>query len=243
MRGEFEPVPYLPRGCPTDQPELRTWVRTDPKVVSNSELWAISASPCTWSVSVPDGAPMAAAVVGKPLSYPEGSETSTASAVARGRAGVLVGRDRGEFGGGLLWYRKGGDLEQTLLDVNVVDIAPVRRGFMALCDRGHGGYGAAIEVLDYGDRFEVGRSVSLGGSPAAFGFDGDDALVIVTSIGLVRVGTDLQLHPVFHARWGVLDPANLAFAPDGTAYVGARGIVIEVRLSDDPPLETWLFPY
>jgi hypothetical protein len=35
----------------------------------------------------------------------------------------------------------------------------------------------------------------------------------------------------------------MAVAPGGIVYLGTDGIVVEVRLSDAPPAETWLFPY
>jgi hypothetical protein len=37
-------------------------------------------------------------------------------------------------------------------------------------------------------------------------------------------------------------PVSIALDHARNAYVGMRGIVVEIALANDPPTETWLFP-
>ena len=60
---------------------------------------------------------------------------------------------------------------------------------------------------------------------------------------MLRLSRELRLSHVLDADWWMLNPVSLALWRHGTAYVGMRGVVVEVQLSATPPKQTWLYPF
>ncbi len=53
---------------------------------------------------------------------------------------------------------------------------------------------------------------------------------------------DLRLKHVLDAEWWMLHPNSITRWQRETAYIGMRGVVLEVQLSMGPPTRTWLYP-
>jgi hypothetical protein len=240
-----EPLPFLADGCPAGQHDVRRWRRIDPTTVTVDQRYSLNYSPCSWDVSVRDGVAVAQAhhdaqpMVPPGLRFPE--HWGAPRIVRRGRSGSLVGFDHGEWGGGLLWYSDGGSFRGELLGENVVELLAVTGGFIVLTGLSHLGsdVGHVTELVDTGTIFRIERSADLGSAPRAVVLEGDGAVLVVTMAGLVRISPSFQVTRLLSSRWGMFYPVSLVL--DGAiAYVGVRGIVVEVQLGADTATETWL---
>lgn len=163
--------------------------------------------------------------------------------VLRGRAGLLLGFNRGEWGGALFWYGDDGTVKQKLLDENIVELLPTATGFTVFAGLSHLGTdtGRATQLIDSGTGYSLGLSADLGSAPCAVVVEPGGAVVVATMAGLVRLTSTFQVQHLQRTRWGMLYPVSLV-VHGGTAYVGMRGIVAEIQLGADHPTETWLVP-
>jgi hypothetical protein len=166
------------------------------------------------------------------------------SVVVRRPPGVLVGFDGGEWGGALLAYSQAGALLGTLLRKNVIEILPEAQASIVLVGLAHMGEssGRVVEVLEEVNRFRVGRSVDLGGTPRTAIRDPAGTLVIVTNRGLVRISADFTVLTRLASRWQLLMPSAVVVDEAGVIYVGMRGLVAKWTPSGTSYLEEWLFP-
>lgn len=68
------------------------------------------------------------------------------------------------------------------------------------------------------------------------------AFLVATTRGLVRLTPEFHVHRFRDTHWGMFYPVSIVVDRTGTAYVGMRGIVAEIKLDTALPTETWLFP-
>jgi len=240
--------PYLAEGCWHGEHDVRSWKRVEPTTVTHGQRLALNHSPCTWSVSLQDGVPLATAHTQERPRVPPGlhlvKQLGEPRVVQQARSGVLVGYNRGEWGGALLWYAHDGSLRRRLLDNHVVAILPIADRFVVFVGLSHRGadYGQAIELLDGAAGFEILRRTELGSAPHVAVMQADGTFLIVTTRALLRLTPDFHVHRVIDSEWRMLHPVSLVVDHAGKAHVGMRGIVAEVDLTSVPPTETWLFP-
>jgi hypothetical protein len=130
------------------------------------------------------------------------------------------------------------------LDDNVVAILPNADRFVVLAGLSHLGLdrGRVFEFIDGADGFGPSRATELGSAPTAAAVEPSGAILIATMHGLMRLTSEFQVHRLRDSHWGMFYPVSIAVDGATTAYVGMRGIVAEIKLDSDPPLETWLFP-
>jgi hypothetical protein len=238
------PGAFFPSQC-MGEDDLRSWRRVDPNHLTEEQHESARGSQCNWSVTLRDGIPIVSAAQRFRVSaeFSRYASLDGVSALQRGSAGDLLGTNGGEWGGSLRWYSAKGDLKQVLLEDNVVAIIPAFGQFVALTYVGHGSRGRAIEVLHRGGRFEIGRTVDLPGRPVAGDVEQEGTILIASGKGLHRLSAEFALHPVLEAAWWRLHPTSLALGNVTTAYVGLRGVVVELHLSTAPPKQIWLYPF
>lgn len=242
-----QPQPFLADGCPPGQHDLGAWKRIDSASVTADQRSALNNSRCSWDVFVRDGVALAEAHRRAEPSIPPGlrypNRWGPPRTIARGRAGLLVGFNKGEWGGALRWYSNSGALRGELLNDNIVDLLSVPQGFIVFTGLSHLGSdeGRATELVDTGTLFRLERTADLGSEPRAAVLESDGAVLLVTLAGMVRISPSFQVTRLLSTSWGMFYPVSLAL--DGTtAYVGMRGIVIKVELGAATPTETWLSP-
>jgi hypothetical protein len=238
------PGAFLPSSC-MGEDDLRSWRRFDPNHLTEEQHESARGSQCGWSVVLRDGIPIVSAAqrFRFPAEFSRYASLDGVSALQRTAAGDLLGTDGGEWGGSLRWYSAKGELKQTLLEDNVVGIIPAFGQFVALTYVGHGSRGRAIEVLLRGGRFEIGRTVDLPVRPVAGAVEREGTILIASGKGLHRLSAGFAMHPVLEATWWRLHPTSLALGSATTAYVGLRGVVVELQLATTPPKQTWLYPF
>ncbi len=225
---EAVPAPYLPSGCPPGIEDVHAWKRITPSQGTEDQRFSVNYSPCTWSVSI-DGSTVRATPHEKPKPIvPPGfvlPETWAPPRVAvQARSGFLLGFNKGEWGGALLFYSHDGRLQETLIDDNIVGILPTPSGFVVLAGLSHLGLdgGSATELTYTGDSLRIGRSVELGTAPCAMLAEPDGAILIAATRGLLRLTQDLRIELLIATRWGMYHPTSVAIDGSGTAYVGMR---------------------
>lgn len=244
---ETDPAPYLADGCPPAPHDVGQWKRIDPSTVTHSQMLSLNRSPCSWAVLVRDGIVALEAHRDERPSVPPGlslpNRWGAPRVVRRGRSGMLFGFNHGEWGGALLWYADDGTLKRKLLEDNIVDVLPAPRGFIVLVGLNHLDIdtGRAIELIDSGTSYSLGRTSDLGSAPNAAIIDSSGAILLATTAGIARLERDFHVRHLLQSRWGSLYPVSLALV-GRTAYVGMRGIVAEVELGTNTATETWLAP-
>jgi hypothetical protein len=227
--------------------DLRGWKRVDPSDVTVDQRFSLNYSPCSWAVLTRSGVVAAEEQRDMPPKVPPGirlpEQLGLPRAVQRGRSGILLGFDRGEWGGALLWYAVDGTFRQKVLDDNIVELLPTATGFTVFAGLSHLGSdtGRATELVDSGSRYHVRRSAELGSAPGAVFTEQSGAVLVATMAGMVRLQPDFQVQELLRTSWGMFYPVSLVV--DGhTAYVGMRGIVAEIQFGADGTTETWLAP-
>lgn len=245
---ELDPAPYLPNGCPPGEHDVGTWRRVDPSTVSYDQQLSLNYSPCTWSLFWRQGVLTAAEHHDAPLPLPSTfhrPEGKGSPRVTRqGRTGVLLGYNKGEWGGGLTWISNDGSIARELLDDNVVAILQIDDRFIVLAGLSHlyADHGRVVEYIDEAGSFRRGRMTELGGAPNAAVIEPTGAILIATTHGLFRLTTEFHVQRLQDSRWGMFYPVSIVMSGPTTVYVGMRGIVGEIKLGAHPPTETWLFP-
>ncbi len=236
------------KGCPPGEHDVRAWKRIDPSAVTSEQHSRLGNSLCSWSVSVREGKVIATehedVTVGPPLAFAVPDTWGPPRVVARAGAGVLLGFNRGEWGGALLWYSDDGSVRQTLMMENVVDVVGIDGAFLVFTGLAHlsSERGNAFVLEDAGGRFRVARSVDLKSAPDAVARDTDGTVLVATGRGLVRVTPKLRIERILDAKWSSLYPKNMALGPERTLYIAMRGVIAEVQLGATPPTETWRSP-
>jgi hypothetical protein len=228
--------------------DVRSWKRVNPETVSLDQQFALNYSPCAWAISFHGGVPTATEHHNPPLDLPPAFQLPDGEGsprVARqGRAGALVGYNRGEWGGSLLWCSSNGSVRGELLDDNVVAILSAGDRFVVLAGLSHlvGDRGRVVELVDDAAGFHIDRMTELGSATTAAVVEPSGAILIATMRGLLRLTPEFHVHRLRDTDWAMFYPVSIVVDRAAIAYVGMRGIVAEMRLDTDPPTETWLFP-
>lgn len=245
-----DPPPFLLGGCPNPVPALLTWRTVDPATLSPDELVSISDSPCDWSVALLGGIVTPSRYVGARAKIPKIPPRfrlpqlwGPPQTLEKRRSGVLIGFNRGEWGGALLWYSPAGTLQGTLLHENVVEILLGVASSIVFVGLTHlsSDRGRAVEILEDAASFRVGRSVDLKSAPRAVVREASGSLLIITHRGLVRLTPDFTAHDLLNAHWRLI-PNSGVVDTHGILYVGMRGIVAKLTPTADGYHEEWLLP-
>ena len=102
--------------------------------------------------------------------------------------------------------------------------------------------GRVVEILDTDRGFEVARQTELGGSPDAAALDTNGGALIATGSRLLRLTPEFHVHRLLEHTWLWEVPTSLVVTPGGMAYIAARGGVLELDVTKEPPHQTWLLP-
>lgn len=245
---ESAPLPYLPNGCPPGTTNVSEWTRMDPADLSTKQLFSLNYSQCTWSVTVGDIGPIATphekVLPEVPLDIHPPAALGAPRRILKRRPGYLVGFNCGEWGGTLLWYTPTGKLKGKLVGENVVELLPGEQSTIALFGLAHlgGDYGRAVEIVEMDDTFKATRSVDLGSAPSAAVRKAPTTVLVVTHDGLLELHEDFSVTNLLVSKWGMLYPTSVIVAQDGTIYVGMRGVVAEVKRSENAYIEKRLLP-
>jgi len=165
--------------------------------------------------------------------------------VIRVEDGWLVGLDEGEFGGALWWFSSDGKMSKKLADENVVDFARSSKGVLALVGLAHLGFdsGKVLRIAEgeAGNR-RVEVLTDLGAAPRAFAAESSDSLLVLTTRGLVRVGTSGTLAQLLPTNYGLLYPNSMTRSPSGVIHVGMRHFLTRLTPTGNSYREEWFVP-
>jgi hypothetical protein len=157
--------------------------------------------------------------------------------------GFLVGFDAGEWGGGLYWFSTDGANTAKLADENVHGLVKVAPGLVASIEGlSHMGIseGSVRWIEHRGTWRGAGALTALDAGPSAFAAT-PDAIYVVTSKSLVRVGTkDRKASTIQAMRTARLYPDSMAFDPDGTLWIGMRQFVVRMTPAGKRFTQSWL---
>ncbi len=156
--------------------------------------------------------------------------------------GWLVGMDVGEFGGGLWWFSANGRHSKKLSDENVHGLANTSRGVLALVGLAHLGLdsGQVLRITD-GEAFnrKIEVLADLGSAPEAFVVESPDTVIIMTTMGLVRVRTSGKVEELFKTNYELLYPNSMTLSASGVIHVGMRLFVTRLTPTGDGYKEEW----
>jgi hypothetical protein len=154
--------------------------------------------------------------------------------------GWLVGIDAGEWGGGLWITNETGSEAKNLVAKNVKGIVPTTHGMLVFSGLAHlTASSGDLLVLSHPHNMQVGLewSAQLDSEPVAFSKQPDESVLVATHYSVMcvrppREGAQTQelnrlfwLAPIRHYEFVA---NSIARAPDGSIYLGSRGIVARV---------------
>ncbi len=163
------------------------------------------------------------------------------SFVKRVSDGFLVGKDGGEFGGGLFFIGLDGGLLVVRDRINVRSIIEYNGKLLAIEGLAHlGSYsGQILEIFKEGDRWSCRLLTTLVDAPILIERFGDE-LLIVTSQHLLKLGrgfktTEVLKSPIY---WGSLYPTSMLI--DRTdLYLAMRQGVLKIKDFESQPVYAW----
>jgi hypothetical protein len=159
--------------------------------------------------------------------------------------GWLVGMDVGEFGGGLWWFSVDGRSSKKLSDENVHGFAKTSKGVLALVGLTHMSLNSG-QVLRIADGEAGNRKVeflaNLGSAPEAFVVESPDTVIIMTTMGLVRVRSAGDVQRLFRTNYELLYPNSMTLSTSGVVNVGMRHFVTRLTPMGNTYKEEWFVP-
>ena len=201
--------------------------------VRNGEL-AIMEEPNQKPGDVPEIAEAAAAL---------GIPSSAISTVKEWQRGKLVGVDRGEWGGGLWWFDKGG-ARLELTRNNVRDMLVDDDGALVFEGVGHLGlnYGDIKRVEWTNGRPRVRALGSLPAAPLAVTRSSSGDVVFVATTGVWKRNRRGEVTQVVKADYHHLRVNSVATTTKGDVYVGMAVSVARALAQGDGYRHEWLVP-
>jgi hypothetical protein len=158
--------------------------------------------------------------------------------------GWLVGFHGGEFGGGLWSFSADGTVRSRLNEDNVRGLAAVGSRAFAALGHSHGARdsGSIVEITEDGGAWQVGHVTPLPASPQALVVDPQGSILVLTTLGLVRVGGTSGIERLTTEGYPGLYPSSLVRLDDGTLYIGMRLFVVRLEPAHTNYREEWLLP-
>jgi hypothetical protein len=155
--------------------------------------------------------------------------------------GTLVGRDQGEFGGGLWWITRESKVE--LSDDNVLGFVDTPFGMLALTGLDHLSlHSGQVLRLSPSSPPDVVVLADLGQAPYAFVKDAHGSVIVVTGSRLIRIDAPGDVRTLFNSVYGLLIPNSVAVSTSGTLYVGMRHFVTRLTPVGASYRQEWLVP-
>lgn len=160
--------------------------------------------------------------------------------------GYLVGYDSGEWGGGLYWYDRRGQLRQMVDRENVLWMFELPFGVLVFSGIDHLGLRSGhVRVLRYSAEHQwSGDSIELPGAPMALLFESEESALVAVRGALLRVqwGPDASVRVLHEAIGDWLAVTSIEKEPDGTIFLGMSHAVVRLTPTADGYREEWLVP-
>ena len=160
------------------------------------------------------------------------------------RGGTLIGRNHGEFGGGLWWVARDGGRGTQLSDENVHWFVETSFGMVALTgiDHMNVSQGQAVLVAASGPLPpSISVLADLQGAPRVFVLDEAGNILVMTATQLIRI-SERGSETLFTTDYGLTGPTSIVKEPSGTVYVGMRHFITRLTPTGQSFEEDWLVP-
>lgn len=159
--------------------------------------------------------------------------------------GWLVGLDVGEFGGGLWWFSSDGKSSKKLSEDRIKGFAKTSTGVFAVTGLAHLSFNDG-KILQIGNGTAGNRKIQtlaqLGSAPKAFVTETPDALLVLTTRGLVRVKTSGITEQLLATKYQQLYPNSMILLSSGVIYVGMRHFMTRLTPAENGYKEEWFVP-
>lgn len=159
--------------------------------------------------------------------------------------GYLVGYNAGEWGGGLYWYDRLGQLRQVVNRENIVWMFSLPLGVIVFSGVDHlGSREGRVSVLKYSEDRWSDESVELPGAPMALLFESEESALVVVYEALLRIrwGSDVSARVLHEAVGDWSFVTSLEKEQDGTIFLGMRHSVARLAPRSSGYSEEWLVP-
>ena len=156
---------------------------------------------------------------------------------------MLIGFDRGEWGGSLWWFSLTGHHRYRIFDRNVRAVLLHRGSVLALSGLAHLGTdeGTLLELKLHGGQWRIETTTDVGANPEAHTVDRRGRLLIATNEGLMTY-SEGRLTTLRSSNYHLLYPSSVAEGSDGRIFVGMRHVVARVSSTVAGYREVWLVP-
>jgi hypothetical protein len=155
--------------------------------------------------------------------------------------GFLVGFDAGEWGGSLWWFSPDGSKQRKLADENVHGLVPIGPDLVGSIEGlSHMGISEGnVRWIERAGGWHAGALTALDAGPRTF-VAARDAIYLLTTKSLVRVGKDRKPVIIQPVRMAGLYPDSMVIDVAGELWIGMRQFVVRMTPVGDRFEETWL---
>jgi hypothetical protein len=155
--------------------------------------------------------------------------------------GFLVGFDAGEWGGALYWFSKDGSTATKLADENVHGLVALGPDLVASVEGlSHLGISEGnVRWIEHVGSWRAGALTALDAGPRTF-VGTRDAIYVVTTQSLMRVGKDRKAVAVQPVRTAPLYPDSMVIDAAGELWMGMRQFVVRMKPVGNRFEQTWL---
>ncbi|MBI2378724.1 MAG: hypothetical protein HYV07_32315 [Deltaproteobacteria bacterium] len=155
--------------------------------------------------------------------------------------GFLVGFDAGEWGGSLFWFSLDGAQKVKLGDENVHGLVPMGSDLVGAIE-GLSHLGVSEGNVRWIERSAAGwhaeAPTALDAGPSTF-VAASDAIYVLTTKSLVRVGKDRKAVTIQEVRTAQLYPDSMVIDAAGELWFGMRQFVVRMTPIGNRYKETW----
>ena len=161
--------------------------------------------------------------------------------------GWLIGRDAGEWGGGLWWFSADGKSSKQLAGDNIVGFAETSTAVLAFAGLAHGSSDAGKVLKIVGDTAadrKVETLIDLGSTPRTFVAETSDSFLVMTTNSLIRVKASGTTEKLFSTRCAYLypNPNSMTVSESGVIHIGMRHFVVRLTPTSEDYREEWFVP-
>lgn len=154
--------------------------------------------------------------------------------------GWLAGFDRGEWGGGLVWFNEGGDSWSNVMDERVIHLAFVRGSVLVTSvtanDISH------VSRVSKQAPWTITEIASIDGRAHAASIVDAGFLIVVTGTAVVRIEAPGEVETLASVDLTLLFPNSVVRRPNKDIYIGLRHFVLRLAYRESRYVLEWLVP-
>lgn len=158
--------------------------------------------------------------------------------------GWLIGFDKGEWGGNLIWCNKNGTNWKKILTGNIKDIIKVKNNYFIIEGSTRSPYskGHVIKLIRNKKNWETQDKIEISQAPYTAALNKKNELIIVTYKDIIKVDTEFKVKTLStnHIWKYGLYPNSSIIDNNNFLYIGMLGGILKLDLKNINQNKEWL---